>query len=162
MLRNIKRHLNSSFGQLATANSQVLTASSNLNEQSNAMHDECTTVASASEQLSLNVNNIAAATEEMSTNSEMVTGNVHTFQQQIQSISDNAIAVNEGLSAVSNNAHTSAEHVRTGVGTAKDMQQRVGELAAAAEGISMIDLIRSIAGKTNLLALNRAGSRLSR
>ena len=86
-----------------------------------------TTVASASEEASTNVQSVASATEELSSS-------VNEISRQVQE---------------------SARMASEAVGQARGTTERVSELSKAATRIGdVVELINTIAGQTNLLALN--------
>jgi methyl-accepting chemotaxis protein len=86
-----------------------------------------TTVASASEEASTNVQSVASATEEL-------TSSVNEISRQVQD---------------------SARMASEAVDQARKTNDRVGELSQAAARIGdVVELINTIAGQTNLLALN--------
>ncbi|MGH6740604.1 MAG: methyl-accepting chemotaxis protein [Bradyrhizobium sp.] len=86
-----------------------------------------TTVASASEEASTNVQSVASATEELSSS-------VNEISRQVQE---------------------SARMASDAVGQARGTTERVSELSKAASRIGdVVELINTIAGQTNLLALN--------
>jgi methyl-accepting chemotaxis protein len=86
-----------------------------------------TTVASASEEASTNVQSVASATEELSSS-------VNEISRQVQE---------------------SARMASEAVGQARGTTERVSELSKAASRIGdVVELINTIAGQTNLLALN--------
>ncbi|MCJ2141989.1 methyl-accepting chemotaxis protein [Methylobacterium sp. E-066] len=103
------------------------TASSNLSKQAQSTSERSVSVAAASEQASANVGTIAAAAEEL-------LASVNEIGRQV------------GLSA---------EITGDAVSQAREANGKVGGLADAAHRIEeVIQLIKGIAGRTNLLALN--------
>ena len=93
----------------------------------NARRSSTTTVASASEEASTNVQSVASATEELSSS-------VNEISRQVQE---------------------SARMATDAVGQARVTNDRVSELSKAAARIGdVVELINTIAGQTNLLALN--------
>jgi methyl-accepting chemotaxis protein len=97
--------------------------------QSAAMREEkiATTVATASQEASINVQSVSSATEEM-------VSSVNEISRQVQ---------------------RSAAIAGEAVNQAQKTNDRVGELAKAATRIGdVVELINNIAGQTNLLALN--------
>lgn len=115
--------------------------SSRLDQNANQTTSLSESVASAAEEMSVNMNNVAAAMEESTTNTSMVASAAEEMTATI-----NEIAAN------SEQAHTISE---TAVSQAEKTSVRMAELGASADAISKVtETITEISEQTNLLALN--------
>ena len=98
-------------------------------------------VATASEEMSANLNNVAAAMEESATNTNMVASAAEEMSSTIREIAENA----ERARNVSSKA----------VNQAQNASEKMGELGSAAQKIGQVtETITEISEQTNLLALN--------
>jgi aerotaxis receptor len=115
------------IGTVSSASTQLEAAASQLTATAERSRELTTTVATASEEASCNVQSVASATEEL------------------------ASSVSEISRQVQNSARIAGE----AVSQADKTNDRIGQLAQAAGRIGdVVELINSIAGQTNLLALN--------
>jgi methyl-accepting chemotaxis protein len=120
MIGDIVNNVSSASSKLEASAGQLSTTAARSQELS-------TTVASASEEASTNVQSVASATEELSSS-------VNEISRQVQE---------------------SARMAGNAVDQARSTTERVGELSKAATRIGdVVELINTIAGQTNLLALN--------
>ena len=112
---------------VSAASSQLEAAAAQLTLNAASTQDLSGTVASASEQTSVNVQGVAAASEQLS-------ATVHEIGRQV---------------------HESSTITDEAVSQARKTNENVVELSQAAERIgAVVELINQIAGQTNLLALN--------
>ena len=112
---------------VSSASTQLEASAGTLSNTAKRSLDLSTTVASASEEASTNVQSVASATEELSSS-------VNEISRQVQD---------------------SARMASDAVGQARGTTERVSELSKAANRIGdVVELINTIAGQTNLLALN--------
>ncbi len=127
----ITRDFESMIGEIveivSSASSELEASAGTLTATAERSEELATAVAAASEEASTNVQSVASATEEM------------------------ASSVNE----ISRQVQDSARIAGDAVHQAQRTNDRVGELAKAAQWIGdVVELINTIAGQTNLLALN--------
>jgi methyl-accepting chemotaxis protein len=114
-------------GSLSSSSDELEASAGTLTATAEQSQRLTTVVAAASEEASTNVQSVASATEEMSSS-------VNEISRQVQ---ESARIANEA------------------VVQARKTNDRVGELALAANRIgAVVELINTIAGQTNLLALN--------
>lgn len=112
---------------VSNASAQLETAAGQLTTNASSTQELSSTVASASEQTSVNVQGVATASEELSSTVQEISRQVH----ESSVIADEAVR------------------------QASDTNANVSELAESAERIgAVVELINQIAGQTNLLALN--------
>jgi methyl-accepting chemotaxis protein len=118
---------NGSRQQVSSASTELEASATTLTYTAKRSQVVTTTVATASEQASANVQFVATATEELSSS-------VNEISRQVQE---------------------SARMANEAVDQARTTNDRVGELSKAAGRIGdVVELINTIAGQTNLLALN--------
>jgi len=101
--------------------------------------DNINAMASSAEETSVNANEVAGAAEEMSTNMDTIASAMEEMSASIKEISNNA---NDARSVANNASVKSSE--------ATDVMNKLG--VAAKEIGQVIDVIKKIADKTNLLA----------
>jgi methyl-accepting chemotaxis protein len=112
---------------VSAASSQLQSSAGSLTETARRSQEITTTVASASEEATANVQTVATATEELTTS-------VQEISRQVQK---------------------STRIAGDAVSQARSTHERIGVLAGAAAKIGdVVELINTIAGQTNLLALN--------
>jgi len=140
-LREMFQELASGMEQLAGSATSLLDVSGQMAEGAEKTTARANTVATAAEEMSVNMSTVAASTEQASSNLTMVASAAEEMSASIGEIAENterARAVTE--QAVSRSSQTS---------------QRVGELGRAAEEIGKVtETITEISEQTNLLALN--------
>jgi methyl-accepting chemotaxis protein len=125
--REFEQMIGSIVNNVSSASSQLEASAGQLSATAARSQELSTTVASASEEASTNVQSVASATEELSSS-------VNEISRQVQE---------------------SARMAGNAVDQARSTTERVGELSKAATRIGdVVELINTIAGQTNLLALN--------
>lgn len=113
----------------------------NLSANAGQTSSRSVNVATAAEEMSVNLNNVAAAMEESTTNTTMVASAAEEMTATITEIAQNAEA-----------AHNISEKA---VQQAETTTERMAELGASADAISKVtETITEISEQTNLLALN--------
>ena len=125
--RQFEQMIGEIVNNVSSASSQLEASAGQLSATAARSQELSTTVASASEEASTNVQSVASATEELSSS-------VNEISRQVQE---------------------SARMAGNAVDQARSTTERVGELSKAATRIGdVVELINTIAGQTNLLALN--------
>ena len=125
--RTFEQMIGEIVNNVSSASSQLEASAGQLSATAARSQELSTTVASASEEASTNVQSVASATEELSSS-------VNEISRQVQE---------------------SARMAGNAVDQARSTTERVGELSKAATRIGdVVELINTIAGQTNLLALN--------
>jgi methyl-accepting chemotaxis protein len=125
--RTFEQMIGEIVNNVSSASSQLEASAGQLSATASRSQELSTTVASASEEASTNVQSVASATEELSSS-------VNEISRQVQE---------------------SARMAGNAVDQARSTTERVGELSKAATRIGdVVELINTIAGQTNLLALN--------
>jgi methyl-accepting chemotaxis protein len=125
--RQFEQMIGDIVNNVSSASSKLEASAGQLSMTAARSQELSTTVASASEEASTNVQSVASATEELSSS-------VNEISRQVQE---------------------SARMAGNAVDQARSTTERVGELSKAATRIGdVVELINTIAGQTNLLALN--------
>jgi methyl-accepting chemotaxis protein len=125
--REFEQMIGEIVNNVSSASTQLEASAGSLSNTAKRSQELSTTVASASEEASTNVQSVASATEELSSS-------VNEISRQVQE---------------------SARMASDAVGQARGTTDRVSELSKAAARIGdVVELINTIAGQTNLLALN--------
>ena len=120
-------HVNQALSVVSGATSQMESSSRRMTEIAEGTSEQSTTVASASEQASANVQTVASAAEELASS-------VREISRQVQE-----------SSAIAKGAVVETQKATEEVRGLADVSQRIGEI---------VELINDIASQTNLLALN--------
>lgn len=98
---------------------------------------------------------VAAAAERVTGQTEMATSAAHDSQQHSNAIGDAANRLREAIGSIAKRVERQREIAQTAVGSAQESAKAVDDLREVASSIEQIvDLIRGIAGQTNMLALN--------
>jgi methyl-accepting chemotaxis protein len=140
-LRQIMQQMSDGASHLAAASAQLDSTSKRLTDGAERTTQRAATVASASEELSVNSANMANSSERMSANIKEVADAVEQLTQAITEVARSA----EQAASVASNAARLAD----------DSNDKVTQLGQAAEAIGkVIEVIQDIAEQTNLLALN--------
>jgi len=140
-LAQMIKDLNSGVQTLSSASGELNLISDKMTEGSELTVSKVNTVASAAEEMSVNMDSVAAAMEQASTNVEIVANGTTDMSKNIEKVSQNSNHTRE----ITNKA------VEKAIQTSK----RVSELGRAAEAINKVtDTINGISSQTNLLALN--------
>ncbi|MCD4676679.1 MAG: methyl-accepting chemotaxis protein [Desulfobacula sp.] len=140
-LAQMIKDLNSGVKTLSSASGELNQISDKMSEGSETTVSKVNTVASAAEEMSVNMDSVAAAMEQASTNVETVATGTSDMSTSIEKVSQNSNHTQE----ITNKA----------VEQAQQTSKRVSELGRAAEEINKVtDTINSISSQTNLLALN--------
>ena len=140
-LAQMIKDLNSGVHTLSSASGELNQISDKMSEGSETTVSKINTVASAAEEMSVNMDSVAAAMEQASTNVEIVATGTSDMSTSIEKVSQNSNHTRE----ITNKA----------VEYARQTSKRVSELGRAAEEINKVtDTINNISSQTNLLALN--------
>lgn len=149
-IRNLMRHINDSAQQLA-ASSEELTASAEQSAQAaNQVAGSITDVANgAQEQLGV-ANNTSTVVEKMSISIQQVAINASAVAGQTAQAADKAKEGNRSVDKAVNQMIFIEQTVTTSAQIVRKLGERSKEIG------QIVDTISSIAGQTNLLALNAA------
>lgn len=140
-LAQMIKDLNSGVHTLSSASGELNLISDKMTEGSELTVSKVNTVASAAEEMSVNMDSVAAAMEQASTNVEIVANGTADMSKNIEKVAQNSNHTRE----VTNKA----------VEKAQQTSKRVSDLGRAAEAINKVtDTINGISSQTNLLALN--------
>jgi methyl-accepting chemotaxis protein len=98
---------------------------------------------------------VAAAAERVTGQTEMATSAAHESQSHSNAIGDAANRLREAIVSIANRVEHQREIAQNAVGSTQESAKAVDDLREVASSIEQIvDLIRGIAGQTNMLALN--------
>ncbi|MCP4718837.1 MAG: methyl-accepting chemotaxis protein [Desulfobacteraceae bacterium] len=140
-LAQMIRDLNSGVDTLSTASGELNKISDQMSIGAETSVSKVNTVASAAEEMSVNMDSVAAAMEQASTNVETVASGTSQMRDSIEKVAENS-------------NHT-REITTKAVEQARQTSERVRQLGKAAEEINKVtETINNISSQTNLLALN--------
>ena len=98
---------------------------------------------------------VAAAAERVTGQTETATSAAHDSQSHSNAIGDAANRLREAIVSIANRVEHQREIAQSAVGSTEESAKAVDDLREVATSIEQIvDLIRGIAGQTNMLALN--------
>ncbi|MGL1888374.1 MAG: methyl-accepting chemotaxis protein [Reichenbachiella sp.] len=144
MIANLKQLIGNVSSNSASTNETSLKLFSTVkevNDSTELMSSQSVTIASATEQASMNMNNIATSAEEMSNSVVTVASAVEEMSATVNEISENC----QKESEIARMANVKAQ-------STNEMMQKLE--ASAVEIGKVLDVIKDIADQTNLLALN--------
>jgi len=140
-LAQMIRELNSGVDTLSQASGELNQISDQMSIGAETSVSKVNTVASAAEEMSVNMDSVAAAMEQASTNVEIVAKGTSQMSASIEKVAQNSNHTRE----ITNRA----------VEKARQTSERVKQLGKAAEEINKVtETINNISSQTNLLALN--------
>ena len=140
-LQGIIKRIAESSNHVDSSANKLSTIAKELSDGAVDTSQRAANVATASEEMSANLNNVAAAMEESSTNTNMVASAAEEMSSTITEIAENA----EKARSISSQA----------VSQAQNASEKMAELGSAAQKIGMVtETITEISEQTNLLALN--------
>ncbi len=140
-LGDMIRNLNEEVDTLGNASGELNRISEDMSEGSKSSMGKINTVASAAEEMSVNMDSVASAMEQASTNVETVAEDTGNMRNSIQKVAENA--------GQTRNITSKA------VKQAGRISEQVQHLGQAADQINRVtDTISNISSQINLLALN--------
>lgn len=140
-LNDIIVDIGSNSETVTTSSFEVLSASEQMQDESDDLKSKATAVNKASEEMNMSMSSVAAASEQASTNIGFVAEAAASMREAL----DDVVAECDRAQGVS---HSATGQVRT----ATDKVSQLGEAAREISNVS--EVITEIADQTNLLALN--------
>ncbi len=154
-LRGMFQEIGGSSRTLATSAEELSAVSTQLSASSGQMSQQTAGVASATEQMSANINSMAAAVEEASVNATTVSSTAEQMSANMNAIATAVEEMSHSIREVAKNTGETSQVAGEAMGlssSASDTMQRLG--ASANEIGKVTAMIKRIAEQTNLLALN--------
>ena len=140
---------------LAASSDDLSAVSTELRDGSEAMNNQAENVASATEQISMNINAMASAAEEMSVNISTVSSTAEQMSQSMVSVTEAVYAWRSSIGSIADNASGGAKVASEAMTMARNATETMTQLGGAAHEIGKVTtVIKRIAEQTNLLALN--------
>jgi len=154
-LQDLFRNVAENTIELSSSSVSLNSANKTLTEHVAQTNEQSSNVASAAEEISVNVSNVTNATENVSTN---VTTIAAATEEMSNGVSTVAVAIEEltsSLSEVSKNTIRASTIAQDASVNASSTSETMQQLDASSKEIGKIlDVINDIADQTNLLALN--------
>nr|WP_319492676.1 methyl-accepting chemotaxis protein [uncultured Desulfobacter sp.] len=140
-LRDMLTEITGGTQTLTSSSTELAAISEKMAINTEQTSERANSVATAAEEMTVNMNGVAAATEQTSTNIQMVVAAAEEMSSTISEIAANT----------AKGSQTTMDAVKK----AEDVSNKVNELGQAASQISKVtDAIAEISEQTNLLALN--------
>jgi len=112
-------------------------------------------VVNAVDKMSANINSMASAAETASANASEVAGAAEQMSSNMNTIAAAMEEMSTSISQISNNAGNAHKIAGDAAARSREANEAMSKLGAAAKAIGQVsDVIKRIASKTNLLALN--------
>jgi len=140
-LQNMFKNVVQGVVTISSATTELSAIAEQMSGGANSVSDQSNSVATAAEEMSVNMDSVAAATEQTTTNMNIVAS---AAEEMTATITD-----------VNSNTEQASKVTAEAVAEAKSATVKVQELGLAASEISKVtEVITDISGQTNLLALN--------
>ncbi|MDR2581435.1 MAG: methyl-accepting chemotaxis protein, partial [Fibromonadaceae bacterium] len=140
---------------LAGASEELSVVSRQLTNGAEETVTQSATVAGSAEQMSVNINAMASGAEEASVNANEVAGAADQMSSNMNTIAAAVEEMTASISQIASSASEANKVADSATVKAKDATATMSKLGVAAKEIGQVtDVIKKIADKTNLLALN--------
>ncbi len=154
-LENLVEDIQGAADTLSDAAREFLNVSGRLNEEFVSMSEESGNVASATEQISMNINTMASAVEQMSVNVNAVANTAGEISNRMGAVAHSVERLRRAIADIGTNAADGASVASKAMDMASTATQSMTVLGEAAQEIGKVTaVIKRIAEQTNLLALN--------
>jgi len=141
--------------KLFRASDSMLLIAEKFTHNSDQMRKMTNNVAAAAVQMTANINSIVATAEEMTANVRNVTKSSEQMSNNINNVAETIEKISLSMSKVGDNALEGSNISKEAMEMSKKAQDSMSSLETAAKEIGGVtQLIKRIADKTNLLALN--------
>jgi len=141
--------------QLSASSDELVGISGSLSKNANEMQSQSENVATTSIQMTHNISTIATSIHQMNANVKDVSISSEEMSTDIQSIKDAIETLSMSMSVIDETAVKAANTAGQAKKYADNARQIIGQLGESAENIGEVTkMIKRIADKTNLLALN--------
>ncbi|QTA83714.1 Methyl-accepting chemotaxis protein signailing-domain-containing protein, chase and HAMP domains-containing [Desulfonema limicola] len=144
-----------SMKNLGDAAGKMTDIAGTLASDSNEMTVQTENISTTTIQMTANINSMASASEEMSTNAQSVSASAEQMSHNMNSVASAVEQMSAAISGISKNAKKGAEVSAQAAGLSDNAGSVMNTLGDAAIEIGQVtDVIKRIAEQTNLLALN--------
>jgi len=141
--------------ELSETSKMLLDISSDLSNSYDQSTMQGAQITTASEQITFNLNSIASTSEEMTTNLEDINQRVEKMSQKINIVASSTEEMSLTMNNVRDNADQGARIAKEAMQQGKVVKDAITQLNESASEIDDVtNVIKQIADKTNLLALN--------
>jgi len=151
MIREIVRNAET----LSRLSYRSLELSGRMSSGAGQLSEISTAVSTATEEVSMNINNMASATEEMSVNVQSVSSTAKQMSRNMESVATAMEEMSDAIRDIARNAQDGVRISTDAIWMAKSADEAMNTLGSAAKEIGDVTkVITRIAEQTNLLALN--------
>jgi len=156
-ISEVMREIKDNSTSLASASEELSVTASGMLSGAEKTVDVSTMVASAAEQMSVSISTMAAASEEMSANMEQLSHNSNTMSENSNSVASAIEEMTVSINEISKNINDVNNVSQKARQKAEGVTVVMNDLHKSVNLITdVVDMINSIAEQTNLLALNAA------
>lgn len=156
-ISEVMREIKDNSTSLASASEELSVTSSGMLKGAEGAVDMSSMVASAAEQISVSISTMAAASEEMSANMEQLSHNSNNMSENSNSVASAIEEMTVSINEISKNITDVNNVSQKAKQKAEGVTVVMNELHKSVNLITdVVDMINSIAEQTNLLALNAA------
>jgi len=156
-ISEVIREIKDNSTSLASASEELSVTSASMLKGSENTVDVSTMVASAAEQISVSISTMAAASEEMSANMEQLSHNSNNMSENSNSVASAIEEMTVSINEISKNINDVNNVSQKARQKAEGVTVVMNDLHKSVNLITdVVDMINSIAEQTNLLALNAA------
>lgn len=140
---------------VASASEELSVVSTELTKGTEEMVEQSKTVSAASEEMSNSINMISTATEEVSVSTNSVASETKHMADSINAIAAATEETSASINDIAQNAQNGARISEKAMGLSTEASDTMGIMSEAAKEIGKVtEVIKRIAQQTNLLALN--------
>lgn len=154
-LQEIVKDIAGNAKSLNTFAEDMSSVSKRMSERADEVSLKSDNVAVSAEEMSANIHTMAASAEEISFNVRSISGTADRISQRMNSFASSVEQMSRAISNISGHAREGARISTKAIEKAKTATTTMDTLGNAVKEIgAVIEIIRNIAEKTNLLALN--------
>lgn len=162
---NFSKHLSlSQNGEMGALNGSISTVQASIITVLDTIKNSSKTLNNSSSDLTQTANDIASATDEIHSSTDQMATALNEMSSTVQEVANNASSAAEAANIADTNARKGTEVVSNTINAIKQLSNEVDNVSIAMTKLegetgrigSVLDVIKSVAEQTNLLALNAA------
>lgn len=151
-------------GEMGALNNSISTVQASIITVLDTIKNSSKTLNNSSSDLTQTANDIASATDEIHSSTDQMATALNEMSSTVQEVANNASSAAEAANVADTNARKGTEVVSNTINAIKQLSNEVDNVSVAMTKLegetgrigSVLDVIKSVAEQTNLLALNAA------